>query len=138
MLRLSERSAVRRALTGAFVALCVVAQLVTTAHMVLVQHAFCSLDGEAVEVRRDALSPAPCAHASDYDALSAEHEQDAVDGHAHCELALDRSSRLALAPAVAGVVAVALFSESAPELESTELPPGAGVLLFAPKTSPPA
>lgn len=106
--------------------------------MVLVQHAFCSLDGEAVEVRRDALSPAPCAHASDYDALSAEHEQDAVDGHAHCELALDRSSRLALAPAVAVVVQASALVGSVPAPVSVDLAPGAGVLLFAPKTSPPA
>ena len=134
----SERSAVRRALSGAFVALCVVAQLVTSTHMVLVRHALCSLDGEAVDAPRSARPPTPCAHARDVDSFGNAHDEPAVDAHNHCELALDRSSRLGLAPAVAVVIGVALFGEGAPELESTELPSGAGVLYFAPKTSPPA
>lgn len=106
--------------------------------MVLVRHALCSLDGEAVEVSREARSPAPCAHASDYDALSAAHEQDAVDGHNHCELAVDRSSRLALTPVVAVVVQASSPVGIDPAPVSVNLAPGAGVLHFAPKTSPPA
>ncbi len=131
-------SAARRALTGAFVALCVVAQLVTTAHMVLVQHAFCSLDGEAVDAPRSARPSAPCAHSQDVDSLGTAHDEPAIDAHNHCELAVDRSSRLALAPALAVVVQASALVESVPAPVSVNLAPGAGVLHFAPKTSPPA
>ncbi len=114
------------------------AQLVTTAHMVLVQHAFCSLDGEAVDAPRSARPSAPCAHSQDVDSLGTAHDEPAIDAHNHCELAVDRSSRLALAPALAVVVQASALVESVPAPVSVNLAPGAGVLHFAPKTSPPA
>ena len=88
------------------------AQLVTTAHMVLVQHAFCSLDGEAVDAPRSARPSAPCAHSQDVDSLGTAHDEPAIDAHNHCELAVDRSSRLALAPALAVVVQASALVES--------------------------
>jgi hypothetical protein len=128
----------RRALRGALVALCVVAQLSTVAHLVFVRHSFCSAHGEAVDGPRAAHRAMGHVSATRGAFVSDSHEEPGTAEHAHCGLATDRSSRLAAPPPPSNDVPPALLAERAREPAQPERTPGARVLLLAPKTSPPA
>ncbi len=134
------RSVSRRALGGAAIALCVVAQLATAGHFVLVRHSFCSLHGEALDVDGSGAKrelDADARHAQ-HDSVGSSHDEPGLDTHDHCALAVDRSSRVGLPPAPATLIPVALFVDRVRARARVERDSGAVVLLLAPKTSPPA
>jgi hypothetical protein len=128
----------RHALRGALVALCVVAQLSTVAHLVFVRHSFCSAHGEAVDGPRTAHRAMGHTSTTRGAFVSDSHEEPGSGEHAHCALAVDRSSRLAAPPPPSVTVPPAPLAERSLEPQQLARIPGAGVLFLAPKTSPPA
>lgn len=127
-----------RALWGAVVALCVVAQLTSAAHLVLVPHTFCVEHGVAVDA--PASAERSTRHPCDALLASLERSDHAAggDAHNHCELAVDRSDRIGLPPRALVLVPAQLLVEPARAPAHAALAPGSGVISFAPKTSPPA
>lgn len=136
----SARPTARRALVAAVVALCVAGQLTSAAHFVMVRHSFCALHGEAVDLDTSHAATAPRRGmgTGHVESISGSHDDSALDEHNHCAIAVDRVSRLALPPATAVDIPPALLVEVAHRPASAERIAGAGLLLLAPKTSPPA
>lgn len=129
----------RRLPAVAIVAACVIGQLATLAHRVLVQHAVCVEHGESVHLR--ARAPALVASAGQRPPSSSplrsldDAASVAVEDHEHCALA---ASRIVPAPHLAA-------QTLAPPVDDTRWlapptrPPGppSPPYLVAPKTSPP-
>lgn len=122
----------------AIAAFCVFAQLTTAAHLLLVRHTFCAEHGVAVDASRTPRAPDCHSHDDQRDTIGAPHDEPGVEGHDHCELAVDRSGRIGLPPAAVVQLPLATLVEHVREPARLALSPGAAVLLLAPKTSPPA
>ncbi len=122
---------------AAFVALLLgTSSLGQVAHFVLVPHAVCLEHGELVELHGAAEAHADAAGAANQERVTAPH---GGDEHDHCELIARAEREQLLGPAPSLDVAAAARSVERCGVAREQLErPALGVLMLAPKTSPPA
>jgi len=124
----------------AIVALCVVAQVSSLAHMLLVQHEACPEHGEITHVGEDASVAHRRIHAQESrSAAIAENSTRSEDhGHDHCAAIGHRREQVL--PAFFGALVVQATERIAAHVPPNTVPRVSSVALYliAPKSSPPA
>jgi hypothetical protein len=139
MVRAMDSGRSRCASLRAISTLLLAAQLLTLGHLLIVRHTICPEHGEAIHSaspsETQALRPshegATNAPALDVGATPAEH------AHDHCLAQANTRERFALLPAADLTTGPLLLAPLRPSLAAVVLTPAVGVLLLAPKTSPP-
>lgn len=128
----------RRPGAAAFASLLLAAQLASAAHLLVVRHAVCSLDGELIHPDERAGHAHAAPRALERPGIDSSGPQEAAHGHDHCVLASRRRDPAAV-PAPAGL------SLEQPRIAVAPRPVAAGqgaqrleLYRLAPKQSPPA
>jgi hypothetical protein len=135
------RCAQRRYLAGAFVALAVVGQFATLAHLALVPHEVCPEHGEFIHT--DANGNGFAQHFSQNLAnsaalLQASESPSAAHGHEHCDVAAHRRESLVVRAYTSVVIwqSAQAITFALPDSQPRFV--ARGVIAYAPKASPPA
>ena len=126
-------------LTVPLAGVCLLAQLLSAGHLVIVRHEMCLEHGVAVDAgsHEHASTPSPANAPSPSRALVSREGLEAEHGHEHCLAAFERRDRTLLPPSAAVLLAAAPV-RSAPALGVAVRAPGVALLLLAPKSSPPS
>ncbi len=116
-------------------AFCLVAQVLGTMHMALVQHTRCAEHGELVHAGEDAALPSLPAVSDDVDVVAERAADVDADAHEHCEVFFERERAVTVEP---GSAALAWTPAAVVPLTPVVLPPLSRLYAGAPKTSPPS